>query len=103
MPLLHFCPSARRCSDCGSALRCLKPKTRSLITFATGPVRVHELRTHWPDCGSAPLASRQLASLAPPGQRFGYDLIVRVGLQRYRHMRQRSEIRADLTRRGITL
>ena len=103
LPRLHFRPSARRCCDCGSALRCLKSKTRSLITLATGPVRVHELRTHCPACGSAPLASRQLASLAPPGQRYGYDLIARVGLQRYLHLRQRSEIRADLTRRGITL
>lgn len=103
LPLLHVAPSARLCSDCGAALRCLKSSTRSLTTLATGTVRVRELRTHCPDCGSAPLASRQLASLAPPGQRFGYDLIVWVGLQRYLHLRQRCEMRADLARRGITL
>ncbi len=41
--------------------------------------------------------------MAPPGQRYGFDLIVWVGLQRYHRLRQRSEIRARLARRCIRL
>ncbi len=41
--------------------------------------------------------------MAPPGQRYGFDLIVWVGLQRYHRLRQRSEIRERLARRRIRL
>ncbi len=45
----------------------------------------------------------RLAGLAPPGQRYGHDLIVWAGLARYHRHLQREEIRADLTRQGIAL
>ena len=74
-----------------------------LSTLATGTVRARELHRRCPRCPSPPQFSRQLAALAPPGQRYGYDLIAWAGLQRYHHMRQRHEIRAQLAARSIAL
>ena len=78
-----------------------KTKTRTLATLATGPLLAREVRLRCPRCPGPPLFSQQLRDLAPPGQRFGYDLIAWVGLQRYQHMRQRREIAAELATRGI--
>ena len=103
MLVLDFQPATRQCPHCGADLRSQKSKTRTLSTLATGTFRARELRRCCPRCPSPPLVSQQLADLAPPGQRYGYDLIVRAGLQRYHHMRQRQEIRAALARRGIAL
>ena len=72
--------------------------------MAVGHCVAHEFRTRCPaGCARSAVGSRQLAELAPPGQRFGYDLIVWVGLARYQRHLQRSEIQAALARRGIAL
>ena len=63
-----------------------------------------EIRKHCRACQHCPVAfSRQLAGLAPPGQRYGYDLIVWVGLARYHQHLQREEIRTALARQGLIL
>ena len=99
-----FPAEAGRCLRCGAALRIRKSKTRRVATLATGAVEARETRKHCTQCPSAPVAvSRQLAALVPPGQRYGYDLIVRVGLARYLHHLQREEIRSDLARQGLLL
>lgn len=50
------------------------------------------------------MKSDALARIVRPRQRFGYDLVVYVGLSRYLRRKQREEIRAELFRkRGITL
>jgi hypothetical protein len=50
------------------------------------------------------MKSEALARIVRPRQRFGYDLIVYVGLARYLRRKQREEIRAELFRkRAITL
>ena len=46
--------------------------------------------------GCPTVASNTLRRLVPPRQRYGYDLIVHVGLARYLHRKQRAEIRAEL-------
>lgn len=75
-----------------------------LATLAVGSFVAREFRTRCRSgCTLPAVGSRRLAELAPPGQRFGYDLIVWVGLARYQHHLQRSEIQARLARRGIAL
>ena len=75
-----------------------------LTTLAVGSFVAREFRTRCRSgCILPPVGSRRLAELAPAGQRFGYDLIVWVGLARYRQHLQRSEIQARLARRGIAL
>ena len=101
---VDFPAEAGRCLRCGAALRIQKSKTRRVATLATGAVEARETRKHCTQCPSAPVeVSRQLAALVPPGQRYGYDLIVRVGLARYLHHLQREEIRSDLARQGLLL
>ena len=100
---IEFRPADRQCPRCGADLRSHKSQTRTLATLAAGTFRAREIRRRWPRCPTPPLVSQQLADLALPGQRYGYDLIVWAGFQRYRHMRQRQEIRADLARLGIVL
>ena len=85
-------------------MRRQKSKPRRLVTLAGGTVTAREIRKHCRACPPGPVAvSRLLAGLAPPGQRFGFDLIAHVGEARYLHHRQREEIRADLARQGIRL
>ena len=75
-----------------------------LATLAVGSFVAREFRARCRSgCALPPVGSRRLAELAPPGQRFGYDLIVWVGLARYWHHLQRSEVQARLARRGIAL
>ena len=101
---VDFAAEARRCPRCGAALRTQKSKTRRLATLATGTIQAREVRKRCGQCPSLPVAvSEQLAALAPPRQRYGYDLIARAGLERYHRHRQRWEIRADLARQGIPL
>ena len=103
LPQLDFPAEDRDCPACGCPLLSCKSRTRILSTLATGTFRARERLRRCPRCTSAPHASQQLAALAPPGQRYGYDLIAWVGLQRYHHLRQRSEIREGLARRRIRL
>ena len=103
-PRVDFVAEPSRCPRCGGALRSHKSQTRLLITLAAGCLLAREVRKHCPDCPPPAVAvSRRLAALAPPGQRFGYDLIVWVGLARYHHHLQRDEIRAALARQGCPL
>lgn len=91
---------------CGSSLEVRKSRTRTVITFAAGAFQAREVHKQ---CGSCPSdcpieTSRELASVVPAHQRFGYDLIVHVGLARYLHRRQREEICLQLReKRGIEM
>ena len=101
---VDFPAEARRCPRCDGPLKTRKSQTRRVVTLLTGEIQAREIRQHCPRCPTAPVAvCAQLAELVPAGQRFGYDLIVWVGLARYHHHRQRREIRAELARRGILL
>ena len=104
MPRVDFVAEQKHCQHCGQALSAQKSTTRTLVTLAAGTVLAREIRKHCRSCQPAPVAvSRLLAGLAPPGQRYGYDLIVWVGLARYHRHLQREEIRALLDRQGIAL
>ena len=91
------------CADCRCPLSPYKSQTRQLVTLAAGTVQAREIQKRCRMCLSAPAGSRQLAALAPAGQRFGYDLIVAVGLARYHRHLQREEIQDELARQGIAL
>ncbi len=63
----------------------------------TGTLQVREIRKCCSLNPSHPVeVSQRLAQLAPRQQRYGYDLIVAVGLARYHRHLQRQEIRAEL-------
>ncbi len=73
-----------------------KTRTRIVVTVAHGQFDAHEalVRCDGGDCPA--VGSEELRRRVPPRQRYGYDLIVHVGLARYLDGRQREEIRADL-------
>ena len=103
-PRVDFVAEQGHCRRCGRVLSQQKSQTRVLATLAAGTFLAREFRKHCRACRSEPVAvCRQLAGLAPPGQRYGYDLLVWVGLARYHRHLQREEIRAVLDRQGITL
>ena len=103
-PCVDFVAERHQCSHCGRPLSPQKSKTRMLVTLAAGTLRAREIRKQCRHCASRAVAvSQQLASLAPSGQRYGWDLIVWVGLARYHRHLQREEIRTALARQGLSL
>jgi len=106
LPRIDFVPQVHRCPTCDAhELKVVKTKTRKVITLAMG---TFEAREYVMGCsresGCTPVGSDELALLVPPGQWYGYDLIVHVGLQRYLAGKQREEIREQLSvHKGIEL
>ena len=102
---IDFPAEAEECPVCCEELRVHKTRTRTVETFREG---VFEAREVLKRCvrGShcAVVGSAALARLVRPHQRYGYDLVVHVGLSRYLAGEQRDEIRARLEReQGIAL
>lgn len=95
-PRLDFVAEAAACPDCGDGLRIHKSRRRQIVTLAHGPLEVREIRKQCRSGRCPPLGSAQLAQLVKPGQKFGYDLIVHVGLARYQVGLQRAEIQRML-------
>ena len=105
LPRIDLVPNDERCPSCGGELESYKSRTRTVVTLAQGAFEAHEVLKrcgHGSDCPG--VASDELRRLVPARQRYGYDLIVHVGLARYLGSRQREEIRAELlAHHGIDL
>lgn len=95
-PRLDFVAEAVECPDCGDEVRIQKSRLRQVITLAHGPLEVREIRKQCRSRRCPPLRSAQLAHLVRPGHKYGYDLIVHVGLARYLAGLQREEIQCML-------
>jgi len=76
-----------------------------VVTLAEGAFEAREVLKRCADSPACPvLGSEALARIVRRYQRYGYDLVVHVGLARYLGDRQRAEIRDDLRlQRGIEL
>lgn len=106
LPIVDFVSEAIRCPICGATTMGIrKTRTRVVATWAAGVFRAREhLRGCDPDHPCTLVGSDELAHLVPPGQKYGYDLLVRVGLLRYLGGKQRREIVAELwEHKGIEL
>ena len=95
-PRLDFVAEAASCPGCGGGLRTLNSRRRQVVTLAHGPFEVRELVKRCDANGCPPLRSETLPRLVKPGHKYGYDLIVQVGLARYLAGLQREEIRRML-------
>jgi hypothetical protein len=81
-------------------LRVQKSKKRIVSTIETGAILAREIRKVCSKDSSHPVeTSEALSQLVPCGQRYGYDLIVWIGMARYHRNLQRKEIRAELFRK----
>lgn len=105
LPRFDFVAEADHCPRCSGGFRFHKSRVRTVVTLAEGAFEAREALTECVDtaCGAV-FGSRALARLVRPRQRFGYDLVVHVGLARYLGGKQREEIREELhEQHGIEL
>ena len=100
--------TAKECPFCQGPTRVVKTVSRSGVTLQHGSFRTREtVRVCLSACrkqGSPVLLhSATLADLIPPRSTVGYDVMVRVGIERFIRHRQREEILGDVKREfGIT-
>lgn len=94
---------AGTCEGCGGPMGVQKTRVRAGVTIAHGRVRIG-VRVSVCRAGCAAETARRstaLSALFPARATFGYDVMVRVGLERFAHYRQRDEIRAALAKEGV--
>jgi len=105
LPEVEFMAEAQRCDVCDHPLAVLKSRRRRVVTLEAGTFVAKEVLKYCPGDASHPvIGSSVLARLVKPYQRYGYDLVVYVGLARYLRGKQRIEIQAELlAHRGIEL
>ena len=94
--------SGELCGICGAPMTVQKTVRRTAVTLAHGMFHTHErvmacpAGCHYAD-GSAVIArSSEVASLLPQKATYGYDIEIRVGLERFMRHRQREEIRTQI-------
>ncbi|MGI9333309.1 MAG: hypothetical protein ACR2RL_09160 [Gammaproteobacteria bacterium] len=94
---VEFVAEAERCGVCGSRLSIVKSRRRQVVTLESGTFVAREVLKHCPGDESHPaVGSNALSRLVKPAQRYGYDVVVYVGLARYLRGKQRTEIQAEL-------
>ena len=97
LPRVEFGAEVDGCPACGRETSVYKSRTRTVVTLAQGQFEAREIIVRCNgDAGCPTVASESLRRLVPPRQRYGYDLIVHVGLARHLGGQQREEIRAEL-------
>lgn len=100
LPRIDFPAEVERCPACERKMSVYKSRTRTVVTLAQGQFEAREILGRCDgDAGCRPVGSEELRRLVPLRQRYGYDLVVHVGLARYLRGQQREEIRADLSDR----
>lgn len=90
-PRLDFVAEAAACPNCGGGIRIQKSRRRQVVTLAHGPLEIREIHKQCRENGCPPLRSDALAQLVKSGHKYGYDLVVQVGLSRYLAGMQREE------------
>lgn len=105
LPRIDFIAEADTCAVCQAPLKVVRTKNRTVATYAEGLFEALEVQKKCSADSLHPVKkSDALARVVRPRQRFGYDLIVYVGLARYLRKKQREEIRDELFRkRGFKL
>ena len=96
-PEIEFVAEAERCDGCSRSLAVLKSRRRRVVTLESGTFVAKEVLKHCSGDESHPvMGSRALSRLVKLGQRYGYDVVVHVGIARYLRAKQRTEIQAEL-------
>ena len=100
-PEVEFVAEGERCGVCAGALAVLKSRRREVVTLEAGAFVAKEVLKHCPGEASHPvLSSSALSQLVKSAQRYGYDIVVHVGLARYLRGKQRTEIQTELLEHG---
>jgi hypothetical protein len=97
--VVTFEPEGSSCPECGGALGVLKTRSRRVATLAQGELEAREVikvcRSH-AHADPVVVRSAELFELVPLKQRFGWDVVVHVGVRRFLDLCQRCEIRQEL-------
>jgi hypothetical protein len=101
-PVVDFAPESPLCPVCGQSQKVLKTKRRMVATLAAGEFIAHETKCSCRSCGHV-VGSQKLASLIPPGGKFGYDVMVYVGESSFLRCRNEKEIVSELKQRGMSM
>lgn len=107
--IVGFAPERKLCPCCEGPVRVQKTKRHRVATLEHGTFTAKETvlvcKQRCTDTNGhlVTLRSEQLQQWVGPSEVYGYDLEVRVGLERYLRHRQRSEIQSALAEQGITL
>jgi hypothetical protein len=98
LPRLDFAAEAEQCPSCEAAMAVCKSRTRTVVSLAHGAFEAREIlkQCAGDSACAGVVGSDALRRVVPPHQRYGYDLMVHVGMARYLEYRQRDEIRAEL-------
>ncbi len=99
VPVVDFVAEAEQCPVCDSALGIFKSRfrRRAVMSCKAGPFIPRLVLKRCKKDPSHPIVySQALIRIVRPHQRYGYDLIVHVGLARYFRNKRRDEIRAEL-------
>ncbi len=93
IPRVDFVAETDSCPICGAPTVIARSKKRTVVTYAAGMFDAVEIQKKCSVVSFHSLIkSKALAQIVRPHQRFGYDLIVQVGLLRYLKRKQREEI-----------
>lgn len=83
LPRLSFVPEDEACPECGRPLTIQKTRRRTVVTLTHGAFEAHEVPKICVAGHGGSKGSEALRRLVRPGQRWGYDVIVKVELRRY--------------------
>ena len=92
---LEVCSGRDACQDCDGRLRRVRTSTHHPVGLMLGRPRVRLIDQQCTRCGQAD-SHEVYHQEVPPGGNYAYDLMVEVGLSRFRDHRQDAEIQNDL-------
>lgn len=90
------------CPGCEGPMKVQKTRPRQVVTLELGEAHVNETvhvcaaRCRHPSGELVVRTSGAVTHRVPPGEKYGYDVLVHVGLRRFRDHRQREEIQQEL-------
>ncbi len=101
IPTIEFEYEGSHCS-CGKELTVLKTRMRTIATTGVGRFHSHETVMCCAHCQRS-YGSNDLKRIAPKGGRFGFDVLVHVGMAMFVKCRNEQNIKAELNSMGIPI
>ena len=101
-PTLSFEPRAKVCSCGNRILNVLKTQRRLVCSMEIGEFWAHETILKCPSCKEV-LCAEELSELVPYRGKFGFDVIVYVGLALFVNHRGEEEVQKELRERNINI
>jgi len=95
----RFVPSNYNCVRCKKKLKVLKTHKKTAATLEIGLVRIHETIKHCESCHEV-YRCDEPRKLVPHGCKFGFNVLVDVGMALFVECRNEKQIQAELKSRG---